>query len=128
MKQPSWSVKEFFLAKSGHADASSISSEDVQRLARLAFLDPTQQQLEQLKVDVGNILQCVNQMQSVDTSNVEPLASVLEKTRLKRRVDVPPEDLYTDARAKVVLANAQQKGGSFFAVPKQKDPFEGAEF
>jgi aspartyl-tRNA(Asn)/glutamyl-tRNA(Gln) amidotransferase subunit C len=113
------------LSKNTSAAAAQITTEDVKRLARLAYLDPSPDQLEQIKKDVANILVCVDQMQRVDTTNVKPLTSVLENTRLKRREDVSPEGVYDDSRPKVVLANAKQKGGSFFAVPKQKDPFEG---
>lgn len=104
---------------------TTISADDVKRLARLTYLDPSPDQIETIKSDVANILTAVDQMQRVDTTNVEPLASILEKNPLKRRADVPPEGIYDDSRPKVVLANAKQKGGSFFAVPRQKDPFEG---
>lgn len=107
------------------SNTERITTEDVRRLARLTYLDPPADQLEQIKSDLGGILSAVDQLQRVDTTNVEPLASVLEDTVLKRRQDVSPEGVYKESRTKVVLANATRKAGPFFAVPKQKDPFEG---
>jgi Asp-tRNA(Asn)/Glu-tRNA(Gln) amidotransferase C subunit len=73
----------------------------------------------------------VNQIQSVDTSNVEPLISVLEHNKLKQRVDKSPEGKYaeeeTGRRQSIppLLANATKRHSAYFVVPKQKQqPWE----
>ena len=66
--------------------------------------------------DLGQILTYVEQLNELDTSNIEPMAQVLydaDETATLRE-DVPRVCLTNE----VALANAPQKGSGYFKVPK----------
>lgn len=87
--------------------------ETVRKVARLARLKVEEKDLERYGSQLTNILKFVEQLEEVDTKNVEPLASVVDiKLRLR-------DDAVTDGGIqKDVLANAPEKMEGFFVVPK----------
>lgn len=87
--------------------------ETVRKVARLARLKVEEKDLERYGSQLTNILKFVEQLDEVDTKNVEPLASVVDiKLRLR-------EDGVTDGGIQQdVLANAPEKMEGFFVVPK----------
>ena len=64
----------------------------------------------------GKILEHIDKLNEIDTSNVEPMAQVLfdtgETATLRADVPVPPLD------NRAALANAPQPGAGYFKVPK----------
>ncbi len=82
----------------------------VATLARLAITDAEQ---DKFAAQLSGILKWVEQMNEVDTSNVEPLANVVN-IDLKLR-----EDVVTDSNIQQdILANAPETLEGFFVVPK----------
>lgn len=55
---------------------SKLSREEVLRLARLARLDLTDDEVEEFQNQLGEILQYVEQLQSIDISGLEPTNQV----------------------------------------------------
>lgn len=53
-----------------------ISRDDVQHLAQLSSLQLTDEELESLQADIGNILGYVEQLSELDTTGVEPTYQV----------------------------------------------------
>jgi aspartyl-tRNA(Asn)/glutamyl-tRNA(Gln) amidotransferase subunit C len=101
----------------------SLDKDTVARIARLARLKVPEEELEPLAGELSGILAWIEQLNEVDTANVEPLASVSDVTLPMRA------DKVTDGGiAAKVLANApggavyveadEKNAGGFFAVPK----------
>ncbi len=91
----------------------SIDKATVARIARLAHLDVPEDDLEALAGELSNILGWVEQLGEVDTAGVAPMTSVVEVT-LPRRADTVTDGGYADK----IIANAPQRDGDFFVVPK----------
>ena len=64
----------------------ALDNKTVRDIARLARLSVSDQQAEQYRNDLGNILQLVEQMEAVDTSGVEPMTHPFDAT-LRMRED-----------------------------------------
>jgi aspartyl-tRNA(Asn)/glutamyl-tRNA(Gln) amidotransferase subunit C len=101
----------------------SLDKDTVARVARLARLKVPEEELVPLADELSGILAWIEQLNEVDTANVEPLASVSDVTLPMR------EDKVTDGGvAEKVLANApggavyidptDRNAGGFFTVPK----------
>ncbi len=93
--------------------ASQITPEEIQRIATLAKLRFSEEQLEGFTAQFNQILQYVEKLEEVDTEGVDPMASVLDTTNVLR--DDEPGPMLTPAEA---LANAPKKTEGFFSVPK----------
>ena len=101
----------------------SLDKDTVARIARLARLKVPEDELAPLAGELSGILSWIEQLNEVDTANIEPLASVSDVTLPMR------EDKVTDGGiAEKVLANApggavyidpnDRHAGGFFTVPK----------
>ena len=91
----------------------SLSLEDVRRIALLARIRIEDSELETLRIELNNIIGWVEQLSQVDTDGVEPMTSVANIAIAQRT------DFGTDGSAsEEVLANAPDREGDFYAVPK----------
>ena len=101
----------------------SLDKEAVARIARLARLKVPDEELAPLAGELSGILAWIEQLNEVDTKNVEPMSSVSDVTLPQR------EDKVTDGGiAEKILANApggavyleqtDKNAGGFFTVPK----------
>ncbi len=101
----------------------SLDKDTVARIARLARLKVPEEELGALAGELSGILAWIEQLNEVDTANVEPLSSVSDVTLPMRT------DQVTDGGvAAKVLANApggavyiepvDRNAGGFFTVPK----------
>ncbi len=68
---------------------------DIQHLANLAQLELSQQEISVVGEDLQRIMIMVDQMQAIDTSNVEPLAHPLD-ARQRLRPDQITETIERD--------------------------------
>ena len=100
---------------------SKIDAEQVKKVAKLARLDLTETEVEEFTGQLSAILGYVEKMNELDTEGVEPLAHCLAISNCFRE-DVVTESLGTE----VTLANAPEKDGEFFKVPKILDDSSGA--
>ena len=92
----------------------SVDTETVRRIARLARIRISEEELEPLARERSAILQWVEQLNEVDTENVPPMTSVEEDMPMKKRKDIVTDgDCVED-----ILANAPAREGNFFVVPK----------
>jgi len=91
----------------------SLDKEAVMKVARLARLKITDDEAARYGEQLSNIIQFVEQLNEVNTDNVEPLASVVD-INLRMREDVVTDGGMRDA----VLANAPETLEGFFVVPK----------
>ena len=91
----------------------SVDRDTVRRVAMLARLGVPEDRLDALSGELNNILGWVEQLREVDTEGVEPLAAVTPMTPRRRADAVTDGGIGED-----VLANAPERRGDFFAVPK----------
>lgn len=91
----------------------SITRDDVAYIANLARLQPDESQTEQLMKDMNSILEYMNQLNQVDTSNVEPLNHVIDiPPDYRKDIALPPLD------HDMALSNAPDADTDYFRVPK----------
>ncbi len=94
----------------------NITEQEVRRVAELANLALTPEEVARMARDMSGILEHIDKLNELDTANVEPMSQVLygsgEESAL--RDDVPREPL-SNADA---LANAPLAGRGYFKVPK----------
>jgi aspartyl-tRNA(Asn)/glutamyl-tRNA(Gln) amidotransferase subunit C len=91
----------------------SIDKDTVRKVANLARIEVPESELDKVVPKMASTLAWVEQLKELDTSNVEPLASVVD-INLQLR-----EDVVTDGNIQAqILANAPAKSQGFFVVPK----------
>jgi aspartyl-tRNA(Asn)/glutamyl-tRNA(Gln) amidotransferase subunit C len=90
-----------------------VPAEDVRRVAKLARLHLDDAQVSRFGGQLASILGYIDQLTELDVDNVEPLAHPLDLANVLRD-DVAVDGMTTDE----ALANAPQRDGEFFAVPK----------
>ena len=91
----------------------SLTSDDVAKIAHLARLAVSAEDAAELGRDLSNILDLVEQMDSVDTADVEPMAHPLEmaqRLREDRVTEQNQRDRYQE--------NAPAVENGLFLVPK----------
>ncbi|RAI58358.1 Asp-tRNA(Asn)/Glu-tRNA(Gln) amidotransferase subunit GatC [Roseicella frigidaeris] len=91
----------------------SLDTETVRRVASLARIHLEEEEIARLQGELNGILAWVEQLQAVDTSGVEPMAGG-GATMLRLRADAVTDGGIAEA----VLANAPDRAGDYFAVPK----------
>jgi aspartyl-tRNA(Asn)/glutamyl-tRNA(Gln) amidotransferase subunit C len=93
-----------------------ITREEVLRVAQLAHLELSAEEVEMYRGQLDEILSYVGKLQELDVTNVEPMAQVAftESGEPKLRNDEPRPCNVADA----VLANAPDSAKPFFRVPK----------
>ncbi len=91
----------------------SVDRDTVRRIATLARIRVEEDELEPLSRELSSILDWIEQLNEVDTADVPPMTSV-EDMPMKKREDVVTDGFCVED----VLANAPEREGDFFAVPK----------
>lgn len=91
----------------------SLDPATVRRIARLARIHLDEAEVARFQHELNGILGWIEQLNEVDVTEVQPLAGAAQMA-LKMR-----EDVVTDGNVpEKVLANAPERAGNFFAVPK----------
>lgn len=90
-----------------------INEATVRKIAHLARLKITDQEAKSLESELNSILSWVEQLNEVDTDDVEPMTSVVE-TSMKMRHDEVTDGGYAER----VTKNAPMTEDNFFVVPK----------
>lgn len=90
-----------------------VDEKAVRRIARLARIKITDEEAKSLESELSQILNWVEQLDEVDTANVEPMTRVVAQ-KLKKR-----EDKVTDGEiADDIVKNAPVVDDHYFVVPK----------
>ncbi len=90
-----------------------IDKSEVIKVARLARLELTNQEIDEFAGQLNAIIDYVERMNKLNTEGVEPLAHCLPINNVFRE-DIVKQSLGTEK----TLANAPQQDGQFFKVPK----------
>lgn len=91
----------------------AIDNETVKRVAFLSRLKVDDDKLEAAKAEFNKILDWIEELNEVNTDNVEPLISVNDTVLRLRDDEVTAGNCVDD-----ILANAPQQEYDYFAVPK----------
>lgn len=91
----------------------SVTIRDVEHVAQLARLSFPDAEKEKLTHQLNDILKYMDQLNSLDTSNVEPLSHVIELNNIFREDQPRPCVAREEA-----LKNAPSRTEEFFKVPK----------
>jgi aspartyl-tRNA(Asn)/glutamyl-tRNA(Gln) amidotransferase subunit C len=91
----------------------SVDQATVRRIAHLARIAVKDEDVPHLQGELNAILAFVEELNSVDVSDVEPMTSVVPMQMKMRRDEVTDH-----AGAQAVVANAPLHEDSFFTVPK----------
>jgi aspartyl-tRNA(Asn)/glutamyl-tRNA(Gln) amidotransferase subunit C len=94
-----------------------LTRDDVVRVAELAYLDLTEDELEKYRRQIDEILDYIGKLNELDTSGVQPMAQVLADDQtadatLREDLVVP------SAVAEDVLRQAPDPEPPYFRVPK----------
>ncbi len=91
----------------------SVTIKDVEYIAQLARLEFSEEEKNILTTQLNQILDYMDQLNKLDTEQVEPLSHVLELNNVFRddivKQSIPPSD---------ALKNAPSSTEEFFRVPK----------
>ena len=101
--------------------AKKIDQTQVRRVAQLARLELSDDEVAQFSTDLSAIVEYIEKLNELDTEHVEPLAHCLP-VHNSFRADEIRISLSNDA----ALANAPERDGEFFKVPKILEDNSGA--
>lgn len=93
----------------------ALTPEDVKKVARLARLKVTAEEVSRFQGQLGHILEHMADLDALDTAAVEPTAHALGLVNVMR-ADVP-RALSAEAR-EALLKNAPEREGPYVKVPK----------
>ena len=91
----------------------SVDKATVAKIARLARIHVSEERRQEIATELNGILSWVDELNEVNTDNVEPLATVTGHSLPMRKDVVTDGDCIDD-----VLANVPETTGGFFVVPK----------
>ena len=96
--------------------ANIISDETIEYVGILAKLELSDEEKEQAKKDMANMLDYIDTLNELDTSGVEPMSHVFPVNNVFR------EDVVTNGDDREeILANAPEANEGAFVVPKTFD-------
>ncbi len=93
--------------------ANIISDETIEYVGILSKLELSDQEKEQAKKDMGRMLDYIDKLNELDTSQVEPMSHVFPVHNVFRADVVTNED-----HREAILANAPEQKDGQFEVPK----------
>lgn len=91
----------------------SLSADEIKKIAKLARIRLEDSEVEEFSGKLNSILDWVEQLQEVDTDDVQPMAGVGEATLRLREDVVNDGDINKD-----VMSNAPSPEFGCFVVPK----------
>ena len=102
--------------KKGSGIMNVISDETIEYVGILAKLELSDEEKEQAKVDMGRMLDYIDQLGELDTEGVEPMSHVFQVHNVFR------EDVVTNGDGREeTLANAPERSKDSFVVPPTFD-------
>ena len=91
----------------------SVTIKDVEHIARLANLEFSEEEKKDLTRQMNRILEYVEHMNKLDTTQVEPLSHVIEVNNVFRQ-----DEVKSGLSTEEALKNAPSKDEHYFKVPK----------
>ena len=96
----------------------SVDKKTVAKIAGLARINMSDDELERMVPELNGILNWVEQLGEVDVTGIEPMSAVIPNTLRLRADEVDADPLTGGGKRDAVLANAPAAEHGFFGVPK----------
>ena len=90
-----------------------LSKEDVIKIAILSKLEFNDDEIENFRSDLSEILNYMNELNELDTEGISPLFNVLDLDDVTRK-----DEVRDSLKQEEVLKNAPDKDENFIIVPK----------
>ncbi|MCP1224595.1 Asp-tRNA(Asn)/Glu-tRNA(Gln) amidotransferase subunit GatC [Sebaldella sp. S0638] len=90
-----------------------LSKEDVIKIAILSKLEFNDDEIENFRSDLSEILNYMNELNELDTEGINPLFNVLDLDDVTRK-----DEVRDSLKQEEVLKNAPDKDENFIIVPK----------
>ena len=91
----------------------SIDKDKIKHISKLARISVDEKKIDALAKDLSLIFKFIEQLNELNTENVEPLSSILNE-QLRSRKDEINDGKIRDK----ILKNSPQQNDEFFVVPK----------
>ena len=91
----------------------SIDKDKIKHVSKLARISVDEKKIDDLTKDLSSIFKFIEQLNELNTDNVEPLSSILNEP-LRSRKDEINDGKIRDK----ILKNSPNKNEEFFVVPK----------
>ena len=96
--------------------ANQITDDTIEYVGILAKLELYDEEKQQAKKDMGNMLDYIDQLSELDTADVEPMSHVFPAENVFR------EDVVTNGdESRQILQNAPEEKDNMFVVPRTFD-------
>ena len=93
-----------------------LTEKDVRYVAELAHLELTAEEVSKFLPQLDSVLQYIDKLNKLDTSQVEPMAQV--STDGSAKPPLRPDEPQKTLSHEEALRNAPERGGDFFKVPR----------
>ena len=90
-----------------------LDKNTVKRIADLSKLEFTSDETTAILKDMNQMLEFIDQLKELDTSNIDPLIHMTEDENILRE-----DDAITGASQREALKNAPSKDSTYFKIPK----------
>jgi len=91
------------------SEDKKISLEEVEHIAELARIKLTKKEKEELSEELSDILGCIEQLQEVDTNDIEPVSQVTGLINVLKEDVV--ENCDEDNKKKIIESFPEEKDG-----------------
>lgn len=93
--------------------ANIITDETIEYIGILAKLELSEEEKEQAKKDMGNMLDYINKLNELDTKEIEPMSHIFPISNVFRE-----DRIINENKQESILSNAPEKKEGSFKVPK----------
>ena len=90
-----------------------LTEDEVRHVARLGRLRLSEEEVRHFTEQLAAVLAYVSKLDELDVTNVEPMAHAMDVMNVLR-----PDEPATPLGVEAALANAPDRDGAFFKVPK----------
>ena len=97
---------------------AKVTVEEVERVAELAHLELTSEEIPAMVTDLNAILDYVAELNQLDTTGVEPLTQITELPGAGGAAELRNDAVEPSLNRAAVMPEAPESDGRFFKVPK----------
>ena len=91
----------------------TIDLKTVKHISKLSRISIDEEKAKKLSKDLNSIFKFIEKLNELDTKNVEPLTSIVQKNLKLRKDQIKSKNIRED-----ILKNSPESNKDFFVVPK----------
>ena len=91
----------------------TIDLKTVKHISKLSRISIDEEKAKKLSKDLNSIFKFIEKLNELDTKNVEPLTSIVQKNLKLRKDQIKSKNIRED-----ILKNSPENNEDFFVVPK----------